>query len=182
MEPVYCPECGKSVSLDEKLERRCTACGSPLPGAGGARPEVTADVPTRPRPPAAGWTRPDEAPDRDDDGPSVPDGSVLGWGTVRAALALSIVGVAAFFVSLIVGFSVAAEAVGKKEPKTSTDYLNLLFAVGMIAGAALAGAGTCMGCAAPSEAGARGWAIGATHGEPFACREEVGLRGLGDLV
>jgi bacillithiol biosynthesis deacetylase BshB1 len=27
-----------------------------------------------------------------------------------------------------------------------------------------------------------GWAIGAAHGEPFACREEVGLRGLRDLV
>jgi bacillithiol biosynthesis deacetylase BshB1 len=27
-----------------------------------------------------------------------------------------------------------------------------------------------------------GWAIGTGHGEPFVCREEVGLRGLGDLV
>jgi bacillithiol biosynthesis deacetylase BshB1 len=27
-----------------------------------------------------------------------------------------------------------------------------------------------------------GWAIGAAHGEPFVCREELGLRGLGDLV
>jgi len=27
-----------------------------------------------------------------------------------------------------------------------------------------------------------GWSIGTTYGEPFVCREEVGLRGLGDLV
>ena len=27
-----------------------------------------------------------------------------------------------------------------------------------------------------------GWAIGAGYGEPFVCREEVGLRGLRDLV
>jgi bacillithiol biosynthesis deacetylase BshB1 len=27
-----------------------------------------------------------------------------------------------------------------------------------------------------------GWAIGTAHGEPFVCREEVGLRGLGDLI
>jgi bacillithiol biosynthesis deacetylase BshB1 len=27
-----------------------------------------------------------------------------------------------------------------------------------------------------------GWAIGTAFGEPFVCREEVGLRGLGDLV
>jgi bacillithiol biosynthesis deacetylase BshB1 len=27
-----------------------------------------------------------------------------------------------------------------------------------------------------------GWAIGAAYGEPFVCREEVGLRGLRDLV
>jgi bacillithiol biosynthesis deacetylase BshB1 len=27
-----------------------------------------------------------------------------------------------------------------------------------------------------------GWAIGAAYGEPFVCREEIGLRGLGDLV
>jgi bacillithiol biosynthesis deacetylase BshB1 len=27
-----------------------------------------------------------------------------------------------------------------------------------------------------------GWAIGAAHGEPFVCREEIGLRGLGDLL
>jgi bacillithiol biosynthesis deacetylase BshB1 len=27
-----------------------------------------------------------------------------------------------------------------------------------------------------------GWAIGAAYGEPFACREEIGLRGLGDLA
>jgi hypothetical protein len=163
MDPVYCPECGKSVSFDEKLARRCAACGTPLSGAEWARPDLTADVPTRPRPPTAGWTRPDEAPDRDvARRPRVADESILGWGTVRAGLALSITGVAAFFVSLIVGFSIAAEAVGKKDPGTSTEYLSFLFGVGMIAGAALAGAGTCMGCAAPSESGARGWAIGAT--------------------
>jgi bacillithiol biosynthesis deacetylase BshB1 len=27
-----------------------------------------------------------------------------------------------------------------------------------------------------------GWSIGTTYGEPFVCREEVGLRGLGDLL
>jgi bacillithiol biosynthesis deacetylase BshB1 len=27
-----------------------------------------------------------------------------------------------------------------------------------------------------------GWAIGTAFGEPFVCREEIGLRGLGDLV
>jgi bacillithiol biosynthesis deacetylase BshB1 len=27
-----------------------------------------------------------------------------------------------------------------------------------------------------------GWAIGSGYGEPFVCREEIGLRGLGDLV
>src|SRR5262249_29610951 len=27
-----------------------------------------------------------------------------------------------------------------------------------------------------------GWAIGAGYGEPFVCREEIGLRGLRDLV
>ncbi len=27
-----------------------------------------------------------------------------------------------------------------------------------------------------------GWAIGTAHGEPFVCREEVGLRSLGELV
>jgi bacillithiol biosynthesis deacetylase BshB1 len=27
-----------------------------------------------------------------------------------------------------------------------------------------------------------GWAIGAGYGEPFVCREEIGLRGLGELV
>ena len=27
-----------------------------------------------------------------------------------------------------------------------------------------------------------GWAIGAGYGEPFVCREEVGLRGLRDLA
>jgi bacillithiol biosynthesis deacetylase BshB1 len=27
-----------------------------------------------------------------------------------------------------------------------------------------------------------GWAIGAGYGEPFICREEIGLRGLGDLI
>jgi bacillithiol biosynthesis deacetylase BshB1 len=27
-----------------------------------------------------------------------------------------------------------------------------------------------------------GWAIGTAHGEPFVCREEVGLRGLGELI
>jgi bacillithiol biosynthesis deacetylase BshB1 len=27
-----------------------------------------------------------------------------------------------------------------------------------------------------------GWAIGAGYGEPFVCREEIGLRGLGDLI
>jgi bacillithiol biosynthesis deacetylase BshB1 len=27
-----------------------------------------------------------------------------------------------------------------------------------------------------------GWAIGTMHGEPFVCREEIGLRGLGELV
>jgi hypothetical protein len=27
-----------------------------------------------------------------------------------------------------------------------------------------------------------GWAIGAGYGEPFVCREEVGLRSLRDLV
>ncbi len=27
-----------------------------------------------------------------------------------------------------------------------------------------------------------GWAIGASYGEPFVCREEIGLRGLRDLV
>lgn len=27
-----------------------------------------------------------------------------------------------------------------------------------------------------------GWAIGTGYGEPFVCREEIGLRGLGDLV
>jgi bacillithiol biosynthesis deacetylase BshB1 len=27
-----------------------------------------------------------------------------------------------------------------------------------------------------------GWAIGATYGEPFLCREEIGLRGLRDLL
>ena len=27
-----------------------------------------------------------------------------------------------------------------------------------------------------------GWSIGAPYGEPFVCREEIGLRGLGDLV
>jgi bacillithiol biosynthesis deacetylase BshB1 len=27
-----------------------------------------------------------------------------------------------------------------------------------------------------------GWSIGVAYGEPFACREEIGLRGLGDLI
>ena len=27
-----------------------------------------------------------------------------------------------------------------------------------------------------------GWSIGSGYGEPFVCREEIGLRGLGDLV
>jgi len=27
-----------------------------------------------------------------------------------------------------------------------------------------------------------GWAIGAGYGEPIVCREEIGLRGLRDLI
>lgn len=177
MPTMYCPGCGKAISAEEKAAGACPGCGKPLPGI------TSAAVPSRSSVAESAWASPRRRPDNpvrvvaeEGDDPVVPR-EVLGWGTVRAGLALTVVGSILFFACAFVLFTVKGVAVPQAVPSVEhaqrgglvgeraetnalTVVVGFLGSLGLVAALVLVLAGMCMGCAAPEDSGARGWAIG----------------------
>jgi hypothetical protein len=175
MPTMFCPGCGKSISLEEKAKGFCPGCGKPLPTTDGSvAPRPAAEVPRPASRPAAATLQPVVEPEE----PAIPR-EVLGWGTVRAGLALTVFGAILFFACVFVLLAVwittgenplttarvtEPAAIGPQtaEP-TGTNVLTvvvtILSQIGLPAALVLAMAGAFMGCAAPERSGVRGLAI-----------------------
>ena len=148
MPTMFCPGCGKSLSAEQKATGYCPGCGLPLPGV-----RATDVPPPRPAP------RPREQAPRVEEEEAGVSRSVLGWGTVRAGLGQTVVGAILSALGLLVAYAVgmtATDGGGTSALPVVVLFLALTTAgVGVI----VALAGAFLGCAAPQESGARGWAV-----------------------
>lgn len=96
-----------------------------------------------------------------DDRNSIQREDLLAWGTVRAALALAFVGGLLTFISIFVIVAVTVSTGGQLQGRQAlTAFVQMGCGLGLITGFVLAVAGACMMCAAPPEAGVKGWGIG----------------------
>ena len=88
--------------------------------------------------------------------------AVLGWGTVRAGLAQVFVGVFLLALGLALYYmeQMGDKSAPGKVPGTGKLVFELVTQMLIIIGGLLCAAGMCMGCAAPSDPGPRGWAVG----------------------
>ena len=150
MATTFCPGCGKGLSAEEKAKGHCPGCGKPLPGLSAAAPPLRIAPPPRSQPAHI-----------EEEEPAITR-SVLGWGTVRAGLAQTVVGSILFAFSLLVMYVIRITALDGHGTNMLIVVIGSLCGVGALAGFLAAVAGSFMGCAAPSESGARGWAIAYT--------------------
>lgn len=150
MPTLFCPGCGKSISAEEKATGFCPGCGKVLPG-----PTSVSAPPPPPRP--VQRERPAVAhPEPEDLGITR---SVIAWGSVRAGLGQTVVGAIISSLSLLVFYVINITAV--EGGGTSALPVTVGLACGVIAvvGIIVALAGMFLGCAAPADSGARGWAF-----------------------
>jgi hypothetical protein len=140
----------------DELTGNCPSCHAKL---GEARPTRTAE-PERPRERIAPW----------DDDPAVQKTeAVLGWGTVRAALALLVVGILLVMVAgtsvLLIERAQAARPFraigvgGSSRASAGVEMLVPLLSVALIVGLVLYVVGPLMCVAVPGYSRARGWAV-----------------------
>jgi hypothetical protein len=151
MATMFCPGCGKSISAEEKAKGFCPGCGKPLSGSPKAAAPPPRPAP-RPRP---------ETTRIEEEAPGVTP-SVLGWGTVRAGLAQTVVGSLLLAFSGLVMYVIRITALDGHGTNMLIVVIAALCGVGTLAGFVAAVSGAFMGCAAPSESGARGWAVACT--------------------
>jgi hypothetical protein len=137
-----CPHCNNPLTADERRGRTCPACGKPLAvgGAPGAAPE-------------GGWSAVGS--------PSAPgpaSSAILGWGTTRAGL--GILGAGLIFIALAFAGTVILFG-ALKQQKNDPEMMMVFALVGyaLIGGVVFSLAGVLMLGAAPSESGAKPWAI-----------------------
>ena len=155
MAALRCQQCDQPLSSAEIQDGWCENCGKRVPAgllSAAARGEVE-PVASRPVSSQRGPVS-EVAVARSK--------SLLGWGTVRAGLALVFVGVLLLVLGwgLLEVFVLEAKASTVKELGTGKKLLLTLSPLLMQIGGILLAAGMCMGCAAPSDPGPRGWAIG----------------------
>jgi hypothetical protein len=86
---------------------------------------------------------------------------LLGWGNVRAGLALTFFGGLLFGLCLLLFVSLQlttdpSRGYGASGLAASVGYFSVL---GIVAGGVLLAAGGCMGCGAPVDSGVRGWGV-----------------------
>src|SRR5262245_42288540 len=93
-----------------------------------------------------------------------PDRSdLLGWGTVRASLALTFFGCLLFFMSfLLLGVLLATQEQEIRKVPVLMVVAGVLSSLGVLAGLILIFTGVCMTMAAPRSSGARLWGVLAT--------------------
>jgi hypothetical protein len=153
-----CPNCNVPLTQEELRQEACPSCNVRLDAERQVRPTLRQPE----REPEGAWTEPERRPRR------AGARALLGWGTVRAALALLAMGVV---LTLIAGGGTALlTKLQEKErlrdpgrpiptrPDVAMQVLLMVFAVGLAVGAGLYVLGPLMSVAVPGRSGARGWA------------------------
>jgi uncharacterized membrane protein YidH (DUF202 family) len=159
MSNLHCPHCNTRVLFEQRVSGFCPFCGKPFPADRG--PEAITGGPSRPR---GDEERPADTPRPDRSVPLAPPVSgridSLGWGTVRAGLALVVFGTMLASISLFLVILVAASTQGVRGGWGSgLELVPMMGGLASMTGVVLAVAGMCMGSAAPSPSGARGYGV-----------------------
>lgn len=149
---LRCPQCSNPVTADESRLGTCPGCGASLTGVleGIARHEARPHRLTIPELEAPAWRGEVEPP-------QPREIRMLGWGTTRAALALSAVGFTLCGVSLAVLLLWTRASFGRGNLDEAT-ITPALFAILLIVGAVLGVTGISMAVAVPADSRARGLA------------------------
>jgi hypothetical protein len=147
-----CPHCGNPLTSEERKGRTCPGCGKSLAAAPG--PEAVA-------PRESTWEGPSRLAAREPVWVARTEG--VGWGTVRAGLALVAVGLVLVFAGLLIQ-NILDRNYGQKgflELPAGIQLLHFVVGFAFLAGGiTLTAVGLVMSCAAPGGTGAKGWANG----------------------